>query len=182
MSFRQEVVSRIGQLLQRLVIEDEQTQAGPTSDITYLRPNQGYRSPIRKVLIEPIETTPEETIVPRLYVSFDGGRRDAAARTFISHLVEVLGIRVDIVLSKLCGVEQKGDSVRPITFQIADALADIQELVTKDSVATAVTNPDANVNDVYFEEWNLNDQFRGSDVEVINLRIEVAVTNPRETT
>lgn len=181
MSFREEVVRRIGSLIQNaLVIPDSQTQVGPTSNITYLRPNGTYKSPIRKVLIEPIETTPEEKAIPRIYVSFGGGRRDAATRTFITHLVEVLAIRVDIVLSKDCGVKD-GNQVRPITFQISDILADLQQLVTKNSVATAVTNPDASVDSVYFEEWNLDAAFRGSEQEVINLRVEVAVVNPRET-
>lgn len=179
MNFREEVISRIAQLLERLVIEDSQTQDGPESDILYLTPNQNYNTPLRQVLLDPIESATGDVDVPTLWVSFDGGRNDLGARTFNSHLVEVLSIRLDLVLSKKCGLEDEG-KVRPITLQISDALADIQKILTVSMVTTAVTTPQAQVNSLYLGEWTLDERFRGGEQEVLNIRLDLEVENPLE--
>ena len=182
MNFREGIILRIASLVETaLVIPDVNTQSA-ADGVTFLMPNTGYVTPIRKVLTEPIETIPEEKSIPRIYVSFDGGRNDLGAQVLITHLVEVLSIRVDVVLSKKHGIEEHGGNqiVRPITLQIADTLSDLQKIITVDSVKTAVTNPTAQLNNLYFGEWTLDERFRGGQEEVLNIRLDLEVENPLE--
>ena len=173
MNFREHVIDRIVNRLNELLIEDKlQRQSGPTSNIFYLIPNTGYQAPLRSIVTEPIEVTkagitkvgPE----PIAHVTFDGGTNDGELDTQLSHIVETLGVTIDIVLNKKIGVKQLDqlgkDQVRPLTYQVSDMLNDIQTLINKDSMASSVNDPvnDLILHDFYLEEWGFNEDYLGN--------------------
>ena len=191
MNFREEIIKRFDAQMRLLVIDDTKRISQPDG-IAYLTPNPGFSTPLQGVFMEPFAISatgaplpstgaPRAYPWPAAYLYLDSGRNDGAAATFITHLVETLAVRIDVGLSRKVGVRE-GDEVRPMTFQITDFLHDIQTLLPKSQLQSAVQNlaSDVTVNDVYLEEWRLDDRFRGGDIEVLTLIYEIAVANPSE--
>lgn len=182
MSFREPILLRIRDLLQPLKIQSAQTKAGKDGRL-YLQPNVGYGSPLRDVVLRPLEGSSEKsTDTPIAHVSFDGGRNDGPG-AYITHTLETLGIRIDVVFNEKIGVEEitsQGSKVRELPLQIADFLSDVTTLVTLSDVATAVHDAenDLLVESLYLEEWTLDPTFRGSSKEVLSLVFQIQVGHP----
>lgn len=204
MNFRREILERIIQLLQTLVLPKddkgnilpEHIRQGPTSDIEYLippvDPSTDARNECPGVLkgieIGPLEqlpvSNPNQTPAPRAYVSFDGGRNDFGD-TLLSHIVETVAIRIEVHLSEKIGIRWRNsggeEQVRPIDFQGSDLLCDINRLINRTSLMTAVhSDPDVTVQDAIVEEWEFDDEFRGGDEEVLIVIVQVEVANTKE--
>lgn len=181
MNFRETLIRRVLELLAILVIDDSQTQSSDQGRLL-LTSNPNYACALRKVLAEPLGAFPIDNPAeaPAAYVSFDGGRNDLGADTFLSHIVEVLSIRIDILLSKKIGVNDAGEP-RQMTFQVSDALADINRLINLASMQSAlhVLEEHITVQEVVLEEWGFDEQFRGGNEEVLSLVFQIEVANPR---
>ena len=184
MNYREVIIRDILAQLALLKIPDSQTETGDRSNMVYLTPNAGYRAALREVVIGPITESPEQepAPIPVAYVSFSGGRNDGAVDTLLSHLVETLEIRIDILLDKNIG-RRDGNEVLPITFQASDLLHDIQQLVNLTVLQGAVHGNDSEiiVQGARLEEWGYDDRYRGGDLEILNLIFQIAVANPQET-
>ena len=187
MNFRELIITRVKTLLESLVVEESQVVSG-TQGRLLITPNDNYTGCLRAVKLDPLDELPFGEVgtvdtsadAPIAYVSFDGGRNDLGTDTFLSHIVETLGIRIEILLNKKIGVNVNG-SPRQITYQASDLLADITKLVNLTSLQSAVhfTEDDVTVQDVILEEWEFDDRFRGSDKEVLILVFQAEIANPR---
>ena len=198
MNFRERLLLYIQTELTPMVIPMESfgEQIFPDSrkGITTIVPNEGYATGLRYLQLGPIETLSDPTkgttniigagspineLIPALYLSFDGGRNDGASDTFITHLVETLAIRIDVVLNRKIGVND-GDEIRPMTLQVSDVLADIQKVMTQENLGPAVhrTDDEVTLQEVYLEEWGFDQRFHGGDIEVLQMRFECAVAAP----
>ena len=186
MNFREQVILTIQQLLNLLVIdEDTQTRVGPMSDILFITPNTNYASGVRSLLLEPVEQAQLEvgtrSNCPSIFISFERGFRDEDIDTNLSHIVERLEIRLDIVLDKKIGVEEAG-SVRPMTLQISDILTDIQKVLPLDDIQQMVRIDDEIVHDFRLVEWGFDDIFHGSELEVVSVIFQAVIAhNPDNT-
>ena len=182
MNFRELMLERVRILLQSLVVTEDRVIAGPNG-IELINPNPNRKGVLRSVEVGPIEELPiaNPANPPRAFVSFDGGRNDLGLDTFISHLVEVLSIRIEILLDKKIGVND-GGSVRPITLQGSDLVSDIAGLVNLSSLQTAVQPLDEHVTvqDAILEEWEFDDRYRGADQEVLIMIFQAEVANVRQ--
>ena len=199
MSFREELLLAVEKGLKTLLngtVNNDLTPH-PNGDIE-LRAKDGKLGVLRGVHLGPLADTITDDVpdnakdsAPVAYVSFDGGRHDLGIDTLLSHIVEVLGIRIEIVLNKKIGVPFS-DGIRPIPLQVSDLLSDIDDIATVAFLGTAVRTtvppiedpnaPHIIVQDAVIEEWELDLRFRGGDVEVLSLLIQVQVASERSTT
>ena len=160
-------------------------------DTTFRDLSQGVliRTEVGPLEIQPVENLPN-TDVPVAYISFDSGRHDLGINSFATHVVEVLSIRVEVVLSKKIGIRDDGqvNNVRPIEFQASDFLYDVDNLVTKENLQTAVRREntplasDNTVQEVVIQEWELDQRFRGGDLEVLVVTLAIEVADARQQT
>ena len=109
------------------------------------------------------------------YVSFGGGRNDGDT-DIVNPIVEILAIQIDIVLDKKIGV-MDSNKIRAISYQVSDALHDIQSLINLDNIQNVVhfDETDVQVRDVYLEEWNLDERYRGGPKELLTLTFEIDI-------
>ena len=182
MSFREDLLNRVVSHLRALTTTPT---AGATAEgLIFLTPNLNKAGVLRGVHVGPLEDTITDDVsdeaknsAPVAYVSFDGGRHDLGIDTLLSHIVEVLGIRVEVVLNKKIGVRQ-GNVVRPIPFQVSDLLSDMDDFVSVDHLGR-IGDDEVVVQDAVIEEWELDDRYRGGDIEVLSLVIQVQVADER---
>ena len=183
MNFREEIIERILQLLRNLVVEESQVRSIAQGELL-ITPNTTYAGVLRSVDLGPLETTPVDNkmndIAPAAFVSFDGGRHDLGLDTFVTHLVETLGIRVEVILNRKIGAAV-GERPRALTLQASDLLADLDRLVTTDNLRSALNHlDDVTVQEVVIEEWEFDERFRGGQVEVLSIVFQAQIANPRQ--
>lgn len=205
MNFREELMERIRTLLLLLVVPHKSVtfadgRTGRVEEGTHgvfkLTPNTGYMSALRgdennkrkgeHIIYGPVEKLPVENHIPipSAFLSFDGGVNDLDLDTFISHIVEILSIRIEIVLNDKIGVADASgpNNIRPITLQAGDFMGDISKLITKQDLQSAVNRlPDVSVRDAVISEWEFDDRYRGGHEEILRITFQIEVTNPRET-
>ena len=190
-SFREDILGRVIALLSQLEIGPDAEDKHPDGFIFIERGN--YRNSRSRVLEnnyavlstlkqEPLEELPVDRVagLPIAYVTFDGGRNDLGVNTFLSHVVETLGIRIEVLLHRKIGI-QEGAGVRSLELQVADFMHAVQVLITRDNLSSAVAQRDhVTVQDVVIEEWLLDDRFRGGDREVLSILVQAQVANQRD--
>ena len=182
MNFREEIIARIRQLLDTLVTTEE---SPAHNGRIFLTARPGKAGALRHVFLGPLELQPvpnlPKGVAPAAYISLDQGRHDLGINTFASHLVEVLSIRIEILLSKLVGISAGGAEPRALTYQATDLLADITKMITQANLNTALgALPENTVQEVVIEEWEFDQRFRGGDLEVLVLTISCEVADPRQ--
>ena len=192
MNFRELLIERVFNQLK--VLTEDITSTPIAGGGTQLTPNPLYTGVILKLDYGPLEKeNPDLTGGPRAYVSWDGGRHDLAEDTFLSHVVETLGIRVEVLLDKNIGIhdppnldadDTKDDlPIRGIEFQVGDLLGDMDHLINHASMGSALNGlDDYTVQDVVMEEWELDERFRGGPKEVLSIVFQVQVANPKNPT
>ena len=182
MNFREEIILRIITQLQQLVVTDGQVEQTP-SGLCLIIPNTGFVGVLRHVETGPIEElpVPNPTILPVAYVSFEGARNDFGSDTFITHVIEELEIRIEVLLDRKIG-SRDGQEVREITYQVSDFLADFEKLVNTPTLRSAVSFPDQHVtvDDAYINEWRFDDRNRGGEQEILIIIYRVEIANPRD--
>lgn len=181
MNFREIILERIIRLLTLLMVDEDRVVK--TSDgKEIITPNSNYTGVLRDIRVEPLEGLPTDNPanIPVAFVSFDGGRNDLGVDTFLSHIVEVLGIRIEILLDKKIGVAVD-NRPRHIEFQASDLLADITKLVNLTSLQSALhtLETDVTVQDVILEEWEFDERYRGGSQEVLIMVFRAEIANPR---
>ena len=188
MSFREDILIRVRDQLRQLVVEEGQVTPQPNGEL-HITPNPGFTGVLRNLDIGPLETKPVENLPtnlsPAAFVSFDGGRNDLGLDTFLSHIVETLGIRIEVLLNRKIGVaiadEREPDGVRPrrLSLQASDFLTDLNRLITLNNLRSAVNPDNVTVQEVIIEEWEFDERFRGSEQELLNIVIQAQVANER---
>ena len=188
MNFREEILNRIIHLLGNLVIQDRDTQVTDTPEGTcILVPNDGYQSALMgPIQIGNIEELPIESGDPPVaFVDEAGGRHDLGIDTFIQNLVEVFSVRIEVLLDRKIGIADSigPDGIRPITFQSTDLVHDIESLITRQSVQSAILDPSnsTHITDMVISEWDRDDRYRGGEKEILYLVYEIQVSNERQT-
>ena len=192
MNFREHVLTGVFELIDTLRVGDSAVRTGPTSEITFIDATAGNASALRDVRMAPtpvisLPLSPQEPIPqvllppPLAYVYFDSGRHDLGVDTFNTHLVEVLAIRIDVILSTNAGVEVNGQ-VRRLTLQASDILSDFDRLLTVENLRPRVSVLDhVTVQEVVMEEWEFDQRYRGGPLEVLTVILQAEVANPRQT-
>lgn len=181
MGYREVILRRVLEVLPQLVVQDAQVTSGPDGQLL-ITPNDNYTAVLRDINVGFIENLPVDNPgdIPIAFVDLQRGRNDLGIDTFLSHVVEVLSISIQVLLEKKIGVND-GGNVRPIAFQVTDLLHDIQLLVNKAQLASAVNIlDDVTVQDVILEEWERDERYRGGDQEVLNIVFQAEIANLRE--
>ena len=112
---------------------------------------------------------------PTAYVDYNGGRNDDATASLLTHLVEVLEIRIDINLHKKTGVGD-GSNVFSISKQGADLRADINRLINFNSLRSATgQRQNVIIENVVQSEWEFDDRYRGGDQEILTIIFQAVV-------
>lgn len=186
MSFREAILDRVCDLLEGLVVEDAQVQEAPNGTII-ITPNQDKVGVLRKVNFGVVENLPASTNdpIPVAFVDNERGRKDLGIDTFLTHIVEILTIRIDILLSRKIGIERtsRGESgVSDIPHQANDLLHDISNLVTQTNLSSAVHGLDTEntVHEVVLNEWERDERYLGGEKEVLILRFQAQVADLRQ--
>ena len=196
MNFREELIRRIIQLLENnLVLGDPSQVVAAAQGTQVITPNTNYTGVLRSIGPGAVATTgagPLEELpvpvadsanAPIAFVSFDGGRHDLGLDTFLSHIVETIGIRIEILLSRKIGINdpEGPENIRPITFQASDLLHDITSLINKTSLQSALNIlEDVTINDLVLEEWEFDDRFRGGPEEVLIMIFRAEIADTRQ--
>ena len=133
-------------------------------------------------------------MIPAIFISYDGGRKEPFEQTLIQNIVEVLGIRLEIVLREGYGSNADGHP-RELSRQVGDAIQDIESLLNYNSFNEWLSQPvnipdsvDRNrfreqaiiVQDVMLTEWGFNEQFRGTPNEVIIAIVQFFMSYPKQ--
>ena len=203
MNFRELVIEQILAQLRQLV-QDPEDNADAYDAIaqgrTTIIPKPNFDGVLRGVHTGPLEDRAVRTKhptdgpltnepAPVAYVSWDGGRHDLAEDTFsLQHIVETLGIRIEILLDKTIGLAEPSDDkgengILKMTYQVSNMLWDINRLVNYNSLAgvlhsiadTGFDREDYVVQDVVMEEWELDERFRGGREELLSIVFQVQV-------
>ena len=159
-------------------------------------PNAGKLFPVRLLRARPLrpQLVSETEYAPAVFISYDGGRKEPFERTLIQNIVEVLGIRLEIVLRDEYGTNA-GGTPRELSRQVGDAIQDVESLLNHNSfqewLSQAVNIPDSVersrfreqaiiVQDVMLTEWGFNEQFRGTPNEVIIAVVQFFMSYPKQ--
>ena len=182
MNFRELLIERVFGQLGLLKVPADQIQAIQQGEFV-ITPNEQWNGVLREVDYGPLDHGRIDRQEPPLaYVSWDGGRHDLAEDTFLTHVVETLGIRVEVLLDKKITVRQ-GDDLRSIEFQVSDLLGDMDHLINHASMQSALNGlDDYTVQDVVMEEWELDERYRGGPKEVLSIIFQTQVANPKDPT
>ena len=140
-------------------------------------PNEAFSSVLQDVKRGVIEElpVPNPATPPTAYVDYNGGRNDDATASLLTHLVEVLEIRIDINLHKKTGVGDE-NGVFSISKQGADLRADINRLINFNSLRSATgQRQNVIIENVVQSEWEFDDRYRGGDQEILTIIFQAVV-------
>ena len=118
---------------------------------------------------------PNESDPPVAYISFNGGRNDDATDTFLSHLVEVLEVRVEIIVDRRCPISGFADVDRQASY----LLDRMDHLINRNTLASSVTGTGEQLvlHNVVLSEWEFEDTYRGGDQEILIAIYECVISN-----
>ena len=135
-----------------------------------------FRSVDEGPLPELPPTAPND--VPRAYVSWAGARNDLQAE-IINHIRELLGIRADFILSKRVGVQdlQSETNIRNIERTVAELMGDLDTLINHNNVQS-IGHGGIRITAITIESWELDQQYRGGDIEVLTVVWRMQVEGP----
>ena len=188
--FRDSLLSYVSEKLTELQVE----KTGWVDKLT--TPNAGKLFPVRLLSSRPLrpELVSETGLSPAIFLSYDGGRKQPFDETLVQNIVEVLGIRLEIVLRDGYGTNASG-TPRELSRQVGDAIQDVESLLNHNSfqhwLGQAVNIPDSvdlnrfreqaiMVQDVMLTEWGFNEQYRGTPNEVIIAVVQFFMSYPKQ--
>ena len=150
-------------------------------------PNSAVLRDVKIGVIEELPV-PNPATPPTAFVSLDGGTNDSAEATFITHLVEVLDIRIQVHLDQKIGtanrplyIESNPGPILPIDIQGTDLRTEIRKLITHADLMTAVAHlPEASITNVVQSEWEFDERYRGGPQEILTMIFQAVVTDTKQ--
>ena len=188
MDFEEAILERVGMLLDQITVD--QDPPADSEGYVIVMPDPPKNAVLRKVNIGVIEElpVPNPAMPPTAYVSLDGGTNDDATATFISHLVEVLDIRIQIHLDQKIGtpnrhpyITSNPGPILPIDIQGTDLRSEIRKLITHADLMTAVAHlPNVSIQDVVQSEWEYDERYRGGPQEILIMIFQAVITDTKQ--
>lgn len=184
MNYREVILERfLSQLRQLLIGGEEKTRvdkAAACDEIVAVVPPGNFRSFLREVVEGPLTDMPVEhpPPFPMAFVSWVGARNDIQS-FIINNIRELLGLQVQFILSRKIGVRDLNEesNIRNMERTIAELMGDLDVLINH-NVVQSITHGGSRVTQIIVESWELDQQYRGGDIEVLTVVWRMEVERP----
>ena len=198
-NFRNNLLTAICQKLNVLKVDAPvgEWRDMPNQGLKCTEPNTGYNFPIRAIFEMPHrpEVVHQSLLIPSIFVSFEGGRKDISQDTVLQNIYERLGVRLEIIFRDEYGPPKTGQDAtksdcdaKDISQQVGEAIFDVESLINFDAFQTEVSQSISGgvegpqliqLEDLELAQWGVNEIYRGTPDEVIIAIFEFGISYPK---